>query len=210
MTAQVRLSPERSSHATRAGEGHVRKPGPAKVAGTTRTPAVADLVARARDGDQQARDALVERYAPLIWPICRRHRLGHADVGDVAQGVWLQMVNHLDEIRDPAALPGWLATTTGPECSRALRAARGPYQAEYQTVSDPDAATPEQELLLSERRAALREAFRDLRPCCQQLIALLIQDPPGPYAQISATLGIPRPLPGQAPPAPGHHGADQR
>jgi hypothetical protein len=127
MTAQVRLSPERSSHATRAGEGHVRKPGPAKVAGATRgTPAVADLVARVRDGDQQARDALVERYAPLIWPICRKHRLGHADVGDVAQCLRLQMVNHLDEIRDPAALPGWLATTTGPEYSRPLRAARGP------------------------------------------------------------------------------------
>ena len=30
---------------------------------------VIDLVASARDGDVQAWDALVERYAPLIWSI---------------------------------------------------------------------------------------------------------------------------------------------
>jgi Helix-turn-helix domain len=38
--------------------------------------AVTDLVTRAQDGDQQAWYALVERYAPLIWSICRRYRLG--------------------------------------------------------------------------------------------------------------------------------------
>ncbi len=36
-------------------------------------PVVTNLVARARNGDRQAWDALVERYAPLTWSICRRH-----------------------------------------------------------------------------------------------------------------------------------------
>ena len=49
----------------------------------------------------------------------------------------------------------------------------------------------EQELLLAERHAALREALTRLTPSCQRLIALLIEDPPVPYAQISARLGIP-------------------
>jgi DNA-directed RNA polymerase specialized sigma24 family protein len=77
-------------------------------------PSVSDLVTRARNGDQRAWDALVERYAPLIWSICRGHRLGDADAdaGDVAQCVWLQLVRHIDQVRDPAALAGWLATTT--------------------------------------------------------------------------------------------------
>ena len=35
---------------------------------------VTDLVTCARKGDKQAWDALVERYSPLIWSICRRHR----------------------------------------------------------------------------------------------------------------------------------------
>ena len=30
-----------------------------------------------------------------------------------------------------------------------------------------------------------------LPPCCQQLLALLIEDPPLSYAEISAELGIP-------------------
>jgi hypothetical protein len=32
-------------------------------------PGVTDLVSRARNGDTKASDALVERYAPLIWSI---------------------------------------------------------------------------------------------------------------------------------------------
>jgi hypothetical protein len=73
-------------------------------------PAVTALVTRARNGEEQAWDALVERYAPLIWSICRSHRLAGTDAGGVGQRVWLQLVDHLDEVRDPAALPG-LATT---------------------------------------------------------------------------------------------------
>jgi DNA-directed RNA polymerase specialized sigma subunit len=48
---------------------------------------VTDLVARARNGEQQAWDALVERYAPLIWSICRHYRLEAADAEDVGQSV---------------------------------------------------------------------------------------------------------------------------
>src|SRR5215470_17652964 len=86
---------------------------------------VTDLVTRVRNSDRQAWDALVERYAPLIWSICRSHRLSRADAEDVGQSVWLKLVSHLDTIRDPAALPGWLATTTRRECGRVLDVARG-------------------------------------------------------------------------------------
>jgi len=44
-----------------------------------------------------------------------------ADAQDAAQTVWLNLVGHLDSLRDPAALPGWLATTTRRECGRILR-----------------------------------------------------------------------------------------
>ena len=69
---------------------------------------VTDLVTRARNGDKQAWDALVERYAPLIWSICRRHRLVGADADDVGQGVWLQLVDQLDKVRIRPRYPdGW-------------------------------------------------------------------------------------------------------
>ena len=157
-------------------------------------PHVTDLVTRARKGDQQAWDALVERYAPLIWSICRHYRLSRADAQDVGQGVWLQFVNHLGAIRDPAALPGWLTTTTKRECSRVVRAARGPQAAGQfldESIPDKQITTAEQELLAAERHAALREAFACLSPPRQQLMAMLIEDPPVPYTEISARLGIP-------------------
>jgi RNA polymerase sigma factor (sigma-70 family) len=158
-------------------------------------PPVTDLVTRAANGDKQAWDALVERYAPLIWSICRRHQLVDADADDISQAVWLQLVSHLDRIRNPAALAGWLATTTRRECIKARRQERGSHAIRHmldaETIPDEHAGTAEQELLLTERHAALREAFSRLPPDCQRLIALLAEDPPVPYAQISATLGIP-------------------
>lgn len=163
------------------------------TAGTARDDPVARLVTEARGGDQQAWDALVERYAPLVWSICRRHQLAAADADDVGQSVWLHLVGKLGTIRDPAALAGWLATTTRRECVRSLRARRPILGQVYDIEHIPgnQSATAEDELLTAERHAALREAFTGLPPRSQQLIALLTEDPPVPYAQISTRLGIP-------------------
>jgi hypothetical protein len=90
---------------------------------------VAILVMRARNGDEHAWEALVERYAPLVWSLCRRYRLDGADASDVGQNVWLRLVNQLGKIRDPAALPGWLATTTRRECQRVLDRTHAPHAA---------------------------------------------------------------------------------
>jgi len=158
-------------------------------------PVIIDLVTRAAKGDKHAWDALVERFIPLIWSICRSYRLGDADAEDVGQNVWLQLVDQLDKIRDPAALPGWLATVTRRECLRVLGATQGPWAAGYvmgaEIIADEQSGTAEQELLAAERHATLREAFAALPPSGQRLIALLLEDPPVPYAEISARLGIP-------------------
>ncbi len=150
-----------------------------------------DLVTRAAGGDKQAWDALVERYAPLMWSICRRYRLSDADAADAGQSVWLHLVDQLGNMRDPATLTGWLAATTQRECLRVLRAP-GPPAATPLTatgnIADRHTEIAEQELLRAERHATLREAFTHLPPRSQQLLALLFHDPPLPYAQISATL----------------------
>jgi RNA polymerase sigma factor (sigma-70 family) len=179
---------------------------------------VTDLVARARDGDQQAWEALVERYAPLIWSVCRRRGLDEADAKDVGQSVWLQLVDQLDRIRDPAALAGWLATSTRRECGRVLRAAQRRYAAGYgqeaDTLPDEQALTAEEELLAAERHAAVREALADLSPCCQRLITLLAADPAVPYTEAGHPhrqhRAHPPPLPGQAAPPSGHRRAGRR
>jgi RNA polymerase sigma factor (sigma-70 family) len=156
---------------------------------------VIDLATRARNGEKQAWDAIVERYSPLIWSICRCHRLGDTDAKDVGQAIWLQLVSQLAHLRDPAALPDWLAATTRRECRRVLRARCRPPRdgcvLDDENIPDDHSTTAEHELLLAERDAALREAFTRLPPDHQRLLTLLIADPPMPYAQISARLGIP-------------------
>jgi RNA polymerase sigma factor (sigma-70 family) len=158
-------------------------------------PSDTDLVTRAATGDQRAWDALVDRYAPLLWSICRQHSLSDADARTVGQAVWLQLMSQLGNLRKPAALAGWLATTARRECGKVRHAAREPHAGEAapdaETISDKQTGMAEQQLRAAERDAALYEAFTRLPPCCQQLITMLTEDPPVPYAQISATLGIP-------------------
>src|SRR5690348_14617926 len=104
------------------------------------SPVVA-LVVRAMDGDERAWAALVERSAPLIWSLCRRYRLDTSDIADVGQNVWLLLVNHLGKIREPAALPGWLATTTRRECARILNRAEARHEPHADNIPDGEAET---------------------------------------------------------------------
>jgi RNA polymerase sigma factor (sigma-70 family) len=155
---------------------------------------VADLVARASTGDQQAWDALVDRFLPLVTSVISRFRLSQADAEDVNQTVWLRLVEHLDDLREPGALPGWLVTTTRNEALRLVR------KVDRQRPTDPltwhghDAAaeTSIDDLLLSdERHHALVDGLGELRPESRELLLLLLSDPPLSYAEIGGRLGRP-------------------
>lgn len=153
---------------------------------------VVDLVERARDGDQTAWDQIVERYAPLVWSLCQRYHLARADADDVGACVWLRLVEKLDTIREPAALPGWLATTTRRECLRLLQAKHRelPVEDHQRLVDDANPAADDW-LLTQERYIALRIAYAGLSERCRQLLDLLFADPVTPYEEISARLGMP-------------------
>jgi RNA polymerase sigma factor (sigma-70 family) len=164
-------------------------------------PSVVALVTRAAGSDEGAWHELVDRYAPLVWSICVRYRLSGADIEDVGQTVWLGLVEQLssEKLREPAALPGWLATTTQRECLRVLRA-RGKYEvfgtdpedgvARDADATAVDATLIEEEVLRAERNALLRAALAALPESDQRLIALLLRDPPLSYAEIGGMLGM--------------------
>ena len=79
------------------------------------------LVRAAAGGDQGAWDALVARYVGLVWATARSYRLEDADASDVVQTTWPRLVEHLDRLRDPAAVGSWLATTARNEALRVIR-----------------------------------------------------------------------------------------
>lgn len=154
-------------------------------------PTVVALVARARLGDQSGWDEIVERYAPLIWSICRRHRLSPAEIEDVGQNVWLRLVRCLADLREPAALPGWLAQTTHRECLRAIGARKRRQESERPLdfeLEDP-ADHADHALLSAELNAALYTAYLQLPDRCRELLGmLLLRDDPAPYSEVQSAM----------------------
>jgi len=158
-------------------------------------PVVIALARRAAAGDQAAWNQIVDRYAHLVWSICVRSGLSSEDIDDVSQSVWLLLVESIGSLREPAALPGWLARTTKNECLRVLlvthRHAHAGLPADDPMPVDPDAVVIDDEILRAERDAALRAAFAELPLRCRELLSMLMRDPPCHDEDISATLGIP-------------------
>ena len=165
------------------------------------------LVRDARDGRADAWDELVERYTPLVLAVVRRHRLQGSDGDDVVATLWLRLVEHLGDIRDPRALPGWIVTTARHECLRTLRQHQRtqPWDP-LDPVGGLDGPSPvssggTQDVALDDRvvdqmtdaarHEALLRAFAELPATQRRLLLVLMTDPPLSYAEVSARLGMP-------------------
>ncbi|MGI8531915.1 MAG: RNA polymerase sigma factor [Geodermatophilaceae bacterium] len=155
----------------------------------------AELVAAAARGDQPAWDRLVERYLPLVLAVAGRYRLSGRDTEDVSQTVWLRLVEHLGQIREPAALPRWLVTTTKHESLRVISAHRRTRPVDPLDSAELDSEQAADDLdegiLQDERRLALRAGLAELEPRHRELLLLLVADPPLSYVEIGSRLGMP-------------------
>ena len=129
--------------------------------------------------------------------ICRRYRLADSDADDVSQAVWLGLVQHLNRLREPSALPGWIATTTKNEALRVIQAGRRMLPSDpvvdhkFDSTDRTDRPELDDQLCQADRRRALLEGLRQLRPEHRQLLLLLVADPRLSYQQISRRLGMP-------------------
>jgi RNA polymerase sigma factor (sigma-70 family) len=81
-----------------------------------------ELVARCREGDEDCWRALVERYSRYVYAISvQAFRLPESDADDVFQEVFARAYEHLEKLRDDAALRPWLAQLTRRLCIDTLR-----------------------------------------------------------------------------------------
>lgn len=158
-------------------------------------PATADLVHAASHGDEQAWNAIVERFASLIWHVARGYRLSQADAADVSQTTWLRLAEHIGTLRDPDSLGSWLATTASRECLGLLRRSRVQHWVDDEEVRDLPDVSPgsqvDQALLAREELSNLWQEFVKLSERCQLLLRLLFADPAVPYEQISSLTSLP-------------------
>ena len=153
----------------------------------------AELLLQARSGDPSAWDALVDRYERLVWAVVRSFGLDHADALDVAQLVWLRLVENIDKIKEPERIGSWLTTTTKRECikvvDRRKRSRPTDYTTEFRLLQDPK--DPIGRVLDKELVNVVYAAFDTLGADCQSLLRLVLVEPPMAYTEISDVLGVP-------------------
>lgn len=148
------------------------------------------LVALARAGDGRGIEALVQRHAGLVRAVTRAFRLTPADAEDVAQTTWLRLVERLGQLREPAALPGWVATTARRESLRVLQG--GTREVLVDEVPEgPEELSGESRVAALERREVVARALAELPDRDRRLVALLFAEPAPSYEAIGATLAMP-------------------
>jgi len=153
---------------------------------------LAQLLERARDGDQPAWDAIVERFSGLLWATARAHRMSSAQAADVIQNTWLRLVENLDRIEDPERLGAWLATTARRECLRTIRLGSRELPTDEEWMWDvPSEDEIDSGLIARERDTALWRAFRVIGERCQALLRMIAAPDPPSYEEIGAALEMP-------------------
>jgi RNA polymerase sigma factor (sigma-70 family) len=160
------------------------------------------LVQGAREGDSGAWATITQRYAELIRSVARRYRLSSADIEDVSQLVWLKLFDHIDQIREPRALPGWIATTTANACLGVAKTQARTIPTDPVALTERSAAMspvgaawdPKEPTVVLQRQEdslLLRKGLDELPTDQRNLLILLMADPPLTYKQISQELGRP-------------------
>ena len=152
---------------------------------------VGTLLEAAADGDERAWSELVAQFHGLLWATARACGLSEADAADVTQTTWMRLAEHLGRITQPAALPGWLVSTTRREAICVSKRARRPPPAVLLGSLDLDDHSAVELLMRAERHKELRAAFRRLGERCRLLLAMLSADARYSYDEISSQVDIP-------------------
>jgi len=172
----------------------MEEPGPASVRASQRDRAdrITALMSAARQGSDDAVGEMVTEFSPLLWHVARAAGLSSGDAEDVLQTVWTRLLEHLDEIRTPAALGGWLVVTAKREAWRVRAAERRQIPAETDSFAElPDQGPGSEEtVILDDQRRTLWAAIRQLSPRCQELLRIIAFVPQADYAAVAAKLGM--------------------
>ncbi|WOH18510.1 RNA polymerase sigma factor [Paenarthrobacter sp. GOM3] len=152
------------------------------------------LAGRAADGDTAAFEALARRHGPLMRATARRLTGSSADADDVVQETLVQAWKQLDNLRDPAAVRGWLLRIVGSRSIDYLRKRRNHADLDdAENLVDhhprPRPEDPENNALSSSRVEALKAALAGL-PEEQRRCWVLKEFNDQSYEEIALTLNI--------------------
>ena len=161
-----------------------------------------DIIRACLKGKSAAWEALIERYAALLYSLCLRSGLSQADAEDVFQDVCVILLDHLGDLRDTKRLAGWLISTTKreiwrvqerkrPQLTTELGAAEWTWESARGVFSErPD--SPEKDVIELENQQMMCEALARLPERCRRLLDLLYNaEAPPEYRDIAALFAMP-------------------
>jgi RNA polymerase sigma factor (sigma-70 family) len=160
--------------------------------GPDRAARMTALMSAARQGSDDAVGEIVTEFSPLLWHVARAAGLSPGDAQDVLQTVWMRLIEHLDDIRTPTALAGWLVVTTRREAWRVRAAERKQIPTDQESFAELPVKGPgsEEQVIIEDQRRRLWAAIRRLSPRCQELLRIVAFVPRPDYAAVAAGLGM--------------------
>ncbi len=148
----------------------------------------AALIARCKNGDGAAWQALVHRYQRLVYAIVRRIGLDEHAAADVFQTVFMRLLEHLPRLTQLDRLQAWIVTTSKREAllqrkrglrnvsmTRADEDDSGNSASAEWDIAD-DALLPEDALAELQAQNQVKLAMAQLDARCRDLLTLLYRD----------------------------------
>jgi len=150
------------------------------------------LIIACRRGDERAWETLIARYERLVFSIARRHGLSTDDAADVAQKVFIVLLQGIDRLPDDVNLGGWLTTVTRRHTWRAMARLGRELPGEKENVAESvtllGRQTPDP-IDRWETLEAVHDALNRLGERCRQLLLALYFDPLEPsYTEVAGRL----------------------
>ena len=149
------------------------------------------LVRAAAGGEDAAWSSLMARFSRRLTSLARGYRLNADDVDDVIQTTFVRLLEHIGNVREPKALPGWLETTARRESLRLVRARGRERPMDEETVCTLlSRESVDTEIVAAETRDEIERALAALPERPGTLLRLLHADSAPSYQEISRATGM--------------------
>ncbi len=151
---------------------------------------IARDVSAPRAKRHQAFEEIVRRFQDLALACARAQLRDPALAEDAAQDAFLVAWERLEQLREPAAFPGWIRRLVLTQCHRRLRAKRLDLHPESESENVPAATAPAADLEMADAAALVRLALNELGPA-DRLVLILFYGSGHTQGEIADWLSVP-------------------
>lgn len=139
---------------------------------------VGELFTRGAAGDVEAWAELTDRLMPAIWRVVRSFGFDRFEAEDLAQTVWLRMIDRADTVREPERIAGWVARTARNEAVAMIGRASRERPSDTIDLRESVDGQPGKDLEQGETLELMWAGFLELGERCQRLLRLLVAKVP--------------------------------